>query len=422
MRFIGYLLGASGAACALATLPAQAQDGNMFQRDRNISVRERPKPEYQTPGIQRGAFIYQPRLDADLEFNDNIYATPSATTSDTVAIINPSLNVRSTWSRHSLAAGVSVPHREYFDQSSETTTDVNANARLGLDIKQGYSASLTANYANQHEARTSAGAANRALNPLSYDNFGVTGEFVRQVGRTRLSAQLGWRQSDFDDVALIGGGIADQDFRDNQQTIAEVRGAYAISPDKAIFARLRYADQDYDSTDGAGRNRSQSGLTFDVGTNFDISDLVRGEIGVGVVTRDFDDPTLGSTESLSLSSEVEWFPTPLLTVTFNADRNFQPSGLNNSANILSTSVSARADYEFRRNVIFNLFGGYVDVDFDGINRSDEVYTFSAGGTYLLNRNVGVNARLERNERQSSGANAGGEFTVDRILVGVVLQR
>ena len=58
---------------------AQQQPGDNFARDRNVSVRERPKPEYDAAGIPFGNFRMYPELILAPEYNDNVFAVDTAT-------------------------------------------------------------------------------------------------------------------------------------------------------------------------------------------------------------------------------------------------------------------------------------------------------------------------------------------------------
>ncbi|MEM8921096.1 MAG: outer membrane beta-barrel protein, partial [Pseudomonadota bacterium] len=110
------VLGLLGSCAAVSfAAPALAQDGDdsYFRRDRNVSVQERPRPEYQVPPIQAGAFLYQPRLAIDADSTDNVFATENDEESDVILSIVPSLNMSTAWLRHALSGRASVNHREY---------------------------------------------------------------------------------------------------------------------------------------------------------------------------------------------------------------------------------------------------------------------------------------------------------------------
>ena len=84
---------------------AHAQDDTslartgLFARDRNVTVRQRPKPEYANSPIGYGAFLISPTITASVEGNDNIYATASNTTSDVIFRLQPSVIAQTNWSR-----------------------------------------------------------------------------------------------------------------------------------------------------------------------------------------------------------------------------------------------------------------------------------------------------------------------------------
>lgn len=421
MRVLGIILLGYGATSGLAI--ASAQDGaGMFERDRNVSVLERPRPDYQAAGVKRGAFIYSPSLEADLELNNNIFATATSEESDIIAVLTPSLDVASTWSRHSVSANATVAHREYFEFGSESVTDVLLSTDSVIDIGKGYTGAVGANYSDLHEPRTSAGAAGRAADPIQYKTYGYYGSLVREVGRTKISGAASFADYDYDDADLIGGGTADQDNRDREEILIEARGDYAISPDTAVFGRLRYITQEYPNTAVGATQRDQDGYTFDVGANFDLGGLARGEVGMGYVTRSYDDVTFSDTEALSIDGAVEWFPTPLTTVAFSANRSVQPAAVANAPSFVSTSVSVGADHELRRNVILSAGFDFGQDDYEGIDRTDDRTGVAIGGTYLLNRYVGLSADFVHTKQDSSGVDGQPDFTVNKFLIGLVLQR
>ena len=220
----------------------------------------------------------------------------------------------------------------------------------------------------------------------------------------------------------IVGGIADQDGRDRDEILGEFRGDYAISPDTAVFGRIRYINQEYTSTTAGGTTRDQDGYTLDVGANFDLSNLVRGEVGIGYLTRSFDDPAFDDVNGLSVDGQVEWFITPLTTITAFASRGLQPAAVANSPAFISTAYGARVDHELRRNVILSAGFDLGEDDYEGIDRTDDRSNITLSGTYLLNRYVGVSLDFVNTQQDSSGVNGQPDFEVNKVLIGVILQR
>src|SRR5947207_5799867 len=79
------LLGATAvltSACALPTAAAAQSDGSVlvdtaipdnFDRDRNVSVLERPHPDYDPLDIRLGGFIFAPHVEMGAGATNNVY-------------------------------------------------------------------------------------------------------------------------------------------------------------------------------------------------------------------------------------------------------------------------------------------------------------------------------------------------------------
>ncbi|GGG94067.1 hypothetical protein GCM10007420_06920 [Glycocaulis albus] len=417
---VALTLTASGAAGVGAVGTADAQW--LWDRDRNVSVTQRPRPEYDALGIRSGAFIWRPQLELGVEFNDNIFATATNEESDTIFVINPSVTVDTTWSRHAFNAFADVRHNEYADFGSESTTDYSLGAGGRLDIYRGSSVGASASHSRGTEPRTSAGAAGFAAEPIRFDTttFAIGAEHT--FNRLRLRGGYDFAKSDYDDALLIGGGVASQDFRDQDMHRFTLRGDLAISPDTAVFARYRHNQRDFRlSPPAVATNRDSDGYTFDVGVEFDLGGLARGEIGVGYMKQEYDSPVFGSVDGVSVDGLLEWFPTQLTTFTFTARRGIEDSGIAASAGYIGTSVSAQADHELLRNVILTARVDYANDEYQGIDREDERWGATVQATYLMNRNVGLTASYSHLDQSSSGTAGPRDFSTNRFMLGVVLQ-
>ncbi len=60
-------------------------------------------------------------------------------------------------------------------------------------------------------------------------------------------------------------------------------------------------------------------------------------------------------------------------------------------------------------------------DYEGIDREDTRVGFNLGGTYLINRNFGVNATLSTLDTQSDGAQRDQDFAVNKLAIALVAQ-
>ena len=93
-----------------------------------------------------------------------------------------------------------------------------------------------------------------------------------QFARFRASVAAGHIDYDYD---------APQDFRDSSEDNFTGRLDAEVTPRMAAFVQARVDDREYDNQPGL----SSEGRTFLAGLSLDVTDLIRGEIGVGQFER-----------------------------------------------------------------------------------------------------------------------------------------
>ena len=419
------MMSVAAAIGGLATEAAFAHDPteeSNFFRERNASVMGRTRPDFKSEGVQYGAWIFDPELAVGLDLNDNVFATSTGEKSDTIWVVNPTLDVETTWSRHGIRAYAYGLNRDYSDFSDESswTSDIGLSGHV--DVTR--SVLITAGGSAGHliEERTSAGIASISAKPVEYDTGNWFVGTEADFGRTRIILRADMTSFNFDDAELVGGGFADQDFRDRDETILTLRGDYAISPFTSIFARYRKNERDYDLAPPAVfNNRDSEGYMFDVGADFDLGGTARGVIGIGYNEQDYDDPAFGKLDGWGIDGMVEWYPTQLTTITVRAARFIEDAPFEASGGFTSETYAARVDHELLRNLVLSAGIERSENDFLGIDRVDERWSASASATWFVNRNVGVEASITRLDQDSSGSFPGQSFESNVFGLRVVLR-
>ena len=414
----------------LAALPpsAIAQDVNQqnvgesaFKRDRNISVQERPKPEYETDGIRSGIFVYRPELRIQTEYDDNVFASDANGSDDLIFVLAPSIDIETDRNVHNLRVFAGAETRQYSSYGDQSHTNFQIGTEGRLDIQRNFYVEAGADYQKNHEDRTRSGAARNTVNPIDVDRIGTFVHGYREAGRTRLQGTARYFDTDFGNAEFGNGTVQDQSFRNRQGIEMEVRGDYAVSPNTAVFGRIRYNNDNYSETLNRA-TRDQDGFVFDVGADFDITDFVRGEVGVGLLTRSFDDPARSNFEGLSVNGRLEWFATPLITVNAVGARQVQPTNILESAASVESLIGLSADYEYRRNIVFSVGTEFRDENYKSIDRTDERLSYFIAGSYLLNRTAAFNLGITSTRFDSDGLLAQDDFDNVEILFGITLRR
>jgi hypothetical protein len=409
--------------CAWGVQPAVAQDGDNFNRDRNVSVRDRPKPEYDAPGIRMGGFVLHPELLVAAEYTDNVFGTNTTTEEDWIWHADPSLTLESQWSTHELNFSLSAPSRFYSQFDRANTTDVVVGVDGRLDVYRDFYFHGGANYGNMTEPLASSPTNLPLAEPIEYARtLGEIG-FVKAFNRLRVSGEARFTSYDYDDGTLFDLTPIDQDDRDRDVTEAGIRFDYAVSPLTALFLAVGANQRDYKLEPPATIvNRDSEGYEALIGANFDLTRLIRGEIGVGYLSQTYDEPGVGETSGLAVRTNLEWYPDELVTVAFAAARSISDAGAFGAASYIANDATFAIDYEWRRNVIFGFEAGHSFDDYSGIDREDTRWSAVVSADYLVDRGVAFFVEAGHYEQSSEGLQLGREYDINRAVIGIKLRR
>ncbi len=411
---------ALGALCSFLSFEASAQD-DMFDRDRVVGAGDRYHADYQPKPVRAGTWIVNPSLGIGAEYSENVYAAADNEESDTILRLQPRVTARSDWNRHFLEVDVRADHREYLDLSAETHTQFKGGLRGRLDITRDWSANANAGAQQLYHQRGEAGAADGVLEPTKYNLVYAGGGLQFQRERVELRVGTDFRDYGYDDLKLANGGIRDQSYRDHLRSQFDVRAAYAVSPDIAVYVRGEVAQRDFDNLSPNAINFDTDSLRGEVGVSVQLPQLVRADVAIGYMTEERSDASLNDTDSFVFDADLTWLPTELTKITAGASRYTAETGQGTSPSALMSEFSVRADHELKRNIL--VFGRAVfrDETYEEIGAvsPDRTYTqFGIGGTYKLNPNAHFQLELE-NRSRDGGDNPSADY--DQNLVNLTVK-
>ena len=161
-----------------------------FNRGENVSVRERPRPDYQPEGIHLGGFMVYPKLTLGAAFDDNIYAQQSGAVSDAIFTVAPEIDFQSTWSRNALAGYVRDSQSFYVNHSGEDVNQYGA----GLSGKYEFGDSVLSaatDYGRYALSRTAANSLQGlSEHPIEYDYTDASAVLSHTFNRLRLAGRF----------------------------------------------------------------------------------------------------------------------------------------------------------------------------------------------------------------------------------------
>ncbi|KCZ56046.1 outer membrane beta-barrel protein [Hyphomonas chukchiensis] len=401
---------------------AAAQGQNYYSREKYEAVLDRRQPAYDPEPIRLGAFLVDSSLNGSATYTDNVQATENNKISDTIVRIGADIAARTNWNVHEIGVDVSAYRSEYIDIGDESANDLRARLRGRLDVNRNVSLGAAVFAQDIVEARTDLANAVGLDAPVEYTRMGGSLEANYQSDRFRWYNSVEVTEENFKDGQQAGTGIIiDQDYRDNTVTAGRSRLSYALSPNVAVYTQGTLRETSYDQDqllDGALRSRDSSGYTAAVGVDFELKTLVRGDVNVGYLSENKDDPYFKDVDGVSVDGRVQWFPTRLTTVGFKAGRRVVDIGVFESPSALQTTYGARIDHELRRNIILSASADFAKYDYQEIDRSDDIADYSLTAAYKMNRRVHLETFVRHLNRDTSGNSVFGSPSFDVNLVGV----
>jgi hypothetical protein len=169
-----------------------------------------------------------------------------------------------------------------------------------------------------------------------------------------------------------------------------------------------------------GFRRDSYGTTGRVGTTFEFSRLLTGEISVGYLLRTYQDHTLPDLRGLIVDGSLVWTATALTTARLTARSTADESTLPGVSGVLRRDFGVQFDHAFRRWLIGMARFGYGLDDYEGSIRQDNRFVAAVGITYKMSRTVQVKGELRQEWLRSNVP--GNDYTATVALVGLRLQR
>lgn len=409
------------AACIALTAPqvVQAQDlGSKFKRDKYVSVRERPRPDYEATGQKAGGFTVYPRMTVDLEHNDNIYAVATGKIDDNIWRVKPEVAVRSDWSRHALGFFAGGNVIRYMDEKTENAEEYTLSGNGRLDLARGSNVTGSVRYQHLIEPRSAITAgtpAGATPKPVEYNTVTSNVTAVKEFNRLRLTGKVEDKDFNYKDQ----GQAFNQNTRDRNELYYGGKAEYAVSPDTAVYAAVTGNKKDYDLAGPS--DRSSDGYVAGVGANFDLVSLVRGDVQVGYMKQSYDQTGFKSISGFNAAGRLEWFPSQLTTVGLSGARTIEESTAPGAPGFISANVGASIDHELLRNVLLSATYNHSQDDYKSVDRTDKRDNFSTTATYLLNRRVGLFLTYNYLKQASSGAARASSFKDNKLIASVALQ-
>jgi len=408
LSFLALALASTVLSALPASVPANAQE-----LQRGETVLERRRPEVEQLGVRAGAFRILPRLETGLTYESNVFATENNRQNDTIWVTQPRVDVRSDFNNHALNFSAGANLGRYFDFKSENYTDYRLQADGRYDVSRNGSVDGVLFHRRDHEGRSDPDLSTGGLlspfnyaEPVVYYTSGAEAGYTQSFNRIRARLSGLAHYTSYADTRLVNGTKPSQDDRDRWDYAGTARVGYEFIEGYEAFVQGSYSWTRYrlDQNFG-GFNRDSDGYEIVAGLSTDLTGLITGEFYAGYLKRDYEDPRFKDFSGLALGGRLNWAVTQLTSVTGSVSRRVRESTYGRGGQIASsydrTIVAVGVDHELLRTLLLNGRVQWRQDDFNGVDRTDNVYTLGAGASYQMNRYLFLTGGYTYEKRNSN---------------------
>jgi hypothetical protein len=267
------------------------------------------------------------------------------------------------------------------------------------------------------ERTAATGTQNRSLDKWTQERY----ELLHILGSPRSRLTLETRLSSFsrtyytNRVEAVGCGTECLGFG---VELLQMTGLYRYSPKTSFLLDALGANVHMERDFPGVPSRNANEYILRGGVQWLATAKTSGDFRVGYVTRDFEAPGTAqfprnTRNHLDWQISAKWAPANHTTFQLNTARQSVES-YNTSSFIETSSVGASWNEEWTARLRTGIGLRFLNADFIGTDRSDDIYEASATIDYLLNRRLALFGLYEYGGRRSVGGSD--DFSYDRSVV------
>ena len=385
-----------------------------------LSPRALVEDPYAPLGVRVGNLYLFPLVGESIGYDSNPNRTQFGKRGSFVSQTEGELRVQSDWSRHELTGSLRGAYDEYPGNPAANRPEGSGRVGLRLDASRDTQIDAEGHFLIDTQRPGSPDLnAPVTTRPVIYTegaSVGVTQRFNRLIGSLRGTID----RADFDDADLGNGVILDQSDRNLTQYGVRGRLGYELKPGLVPFVEVSADTRVYDRrVDSAGFARSSDGLTARLGTTFEITRLLTGEVSAGAVRRSYDDARLRDLVSPVADAALSYALTPLTTVRANAQATVDETTIPGSNGIRSIRGGLEVSHELRRNLTLTAGLTAADYEYQGVDVNERSFGALLRADYRLNRQIALRASYSYETLSSTVP--GSSYNANVLLFGIRLQ-
>ncbi len=368
-------------------------------------------------GIRLGTFTLRPTINQSINSETTKSGGIKTTRSYLATTANGTLT--SDWGRHQLTVSGEGTYERNVSGRGSTDPEGRLDADLRLDLSGNTTGHITGGYAFEREDTGDPNAVSGATTQAGVNRYTGGASLERDFGVLRGTATLAATRTTYGTARFADGSSLSLSDRDRTAVEGRVRLGYELSPALIPFIEASLGRAVYDARrDASGYERSSISYGGRGGLQFDLSEKLRGELGIGYATVDYEDSRLAALNALTLDGTIFWSPHRGTDVDLGLRTTLQDAATAGASGWSEYLLTAGLSHQILNNLTGRLTASATRRDFP--SATDETdWQAGAGLIWSVNRYFDATA----NVGYEHTANAGGaDSNLWRVGLGLSLKR
>jgi hypothetical protein len=406
--------------------PPAGFDAALFQAEVEPILDRRPErlfrfEPFDARGIRLGSFVLLPEAEIGSLYNSNVFRSSQAR-SDIAFDVRPSARLVSNWRQHAVefrAVGAFSQFNEFTTENDRAYT-VEARGRYDLSRRTNVETLVSRDVAQESRSSINASTAAADRANITTDRFAAA--LNHRFNRLSLQLRGSVAETNYGDVAAIGGGTISNNDRDVRTTEEALRASWEFKPTLFGFVEAGLNQRSYKSASlSDGIQRDSTGERYRVGVSFgNTGQKLRGEVSTGYGRQTPDDARLREISGILFDANLAYRYSALTSFLLTAKSDVTETTLANSAGAFSHQVGVEARHAFHRYLIGTAGLTYTTQDYEGVSLREHEWKSALGLEYYVNREVTLFGKYQHTAFEST--DKARNYNADELRVGVRIRQ
>lgn len=384
-----------------------------------VTVRpaQAPNDPYAQLGIRLGGLTLLPAFGQSIGYDSNPNRTDGNRRGSFLSQTEGELGIQSNWSRHELTGFLRGAYDVYPSNPAANRPEGAGRLGLRIDATRDTQFDVEGHYQidTQRPGNPNLGVATRERPDVFTEgaSAGVTQRFNRLVVGLRGTVD----RADYDDAKLTDGTTLSQRDRDLTSYGGRLRVGYELTPGLVPFVEGTIDTRQYDlTTDSAGFRRSSDGYAGRLGTTFELTRLLTGEISAGAVHRVYQDSRLPDLTSPVADLSLIYAFSPLTTIRATGTAAVDETTVPGANGIRTFRGGVEIAHQLRRNLTLTAGFNLAEYDYLGATLTEREFAATVRADYRVNRWLALRASYSYDHLHSTLA--GSSYAANVFLLGM----